>query len=739
MKKTFFAFLCMFLFMNIMSGQNGKYHARIHGHNGKNVFLDTPVTEIQDMHVENNELKTQTVNQLYSFDINSIDSLVFQWVDNDTTTMVKITYNGNNVEVENPYDSQGVTVHCDGADVSVSSTISSEVKYCISGATTSGKFNIESLSTPYILMRGVSITNPDGKAMNLACDNGILMELADGFDNYLTDGTGSDNKACLISDNDLTIQGNGNLTVTALAQHGIKVKGQLTMNGGNIIVTESASDALHLEELVTFGGSINVQSCGTDGIDCEKVIDIQGGNITVNSANDDCKGIKSDSLMFIRDGIINVTVSGDISKGIKVGKTLNISGGDITITASGTTVVNNMGSYYEPAYCSAIKVDEAIVISGGTFDINLPTSNKGGKGISCDGPITISGGIFDIETKGDGATYNYNSTTKDSYTSSCIKCDGELQILAGTFTCNSSGKGGKGINTDVAMILGVEGASDDDLIINVTTSGERITVSGGGGGGGGGWPPGGEGDYANPKAIKAGGNLTINSGTITVNCTQSQNEGGECFESKNILTINGGDITGYSKKDDVFNAANNITINGGHTWAKSDGNDGIDSNGTMNINGGFTISNGSGAPEEGFDCDNNQFKITGGIAIGTGGGTSNPTQNVCTQRSFKITTGNGYAIQIIGPDGNIVLTYQCPTLSGGGGGGGGGWPPGGGGGGGITMLFTDDLPTGQYTIKYGGTISGGTEWAGYFTGSTYSGGSSKTFNVSGMVTSVTAQ
>jgi hypothetical protein len=211
-----------------------------------------------------------------------------------------------------------------------------------------------------------------------------------------------------------------------------------------------------------------------------------------------------------------------------------------------------------------------------------------------------------------------------------------------------------------------------------------------------------------------------------------QNEGGECIESKAILTINGGNIEAYSKKDDAVNAAQNLTINGGIYYAHSDNNDGTDSNGTMFINGGFNISNGSRQPEEGFDCDWNQFKITGSTSIGTGGGTSDPTQNVCTQPSLKINTQPGYAIQILKSDGTVICTYQCPTFTGGGG---GGW------GNNMVMLFTDpQLQTGQsYTVKYGGTISGGDEWHGYYTGNvTYTGGQSVNVNVNSMYTTVNA-
>ena len=531
--------------------------------------------------------------------------------------------------------------------------------------------------------------------------------------------------------------GNGDLTIntTAESQRSIKVTQAFNMTGGTLNLNVTGNDCKGIKgdaDINISGGTVVVQVSGTGSHGISSDTDVVIGdsaNVTVVSSSQDGKCIKSDGTVHINGGTLNLTHSGDISKGITSTGNVTIASGNITITASGSTILENVNNQNVPAYCTAIKSDADINISGGTFHITLPTTNHGGKAISADGNLTINNGDFTITTQGNGASYTVSGSTKDAYTSSCLKCDGNMQILAGNLTLSSSGTGGKGINVGGALLIGQQGASNDDLILNVTTSGERITITQGGGG------PWGGGDYANPKGIKAQGNLTINSGNITVHCTQSQNEGGECIESKATLTINGGNIEAYSVKDDAVNAAQNLTINGGIYYAHSDANDGTDSNGTMFINGGLNISNGARSPEEGFDCDNNQFKITGSTSIGTGGGTSNPSTNVCTQPSLKINTQQGYAIQILKSDGTVICTYQCPTFTGGGG---GGWP---GGGNNMVMLFTDpQLQTGQsYIVKYNGNISGGTNWNGYYTGNvTYSGGQSTNVNVNSMVTTVNA-
>lgn len=671
-----------------IKAQDGEYHVRIHGQENKGIILDAPVSSIDSMFVNptaNNPIKVRTTNNLYSFDYSEVDSLTFPWVSTGTGDIVYITYNGTTVDIVNPYPSSEVIVTASEGKVSVTSISTQNITYCLSGDSNPGRFAIESAVTPTVMLNGVSLTNPTGKAMDLTCDNGVILQIADGTENILSDGTDSDKKAALMCNSDLLVQGNGTLNVTSLVKHPIKVKGICTINSGNFVITSDV---------------------------------------------DDVNGLSADSTLVINGGSFDINVSGDISKGIKCDDNMTINGGDFTIVAAGSTVLEVVNNQNVPSYCTAIKCDNDIIINGGTFSVTLPTSNQGGKSISADGNITITGGDFDILTQGAGAAYTVTGSTKDSYTSSCLKCDGNMEILGGNFLLRSTGAGGKGINSGGTMKIGLENASNDDLVLNVTTSGERITVEAGSGGG---WWPGGEGEYANPKAIKADSNLTINSGNITVNCTQTQNEGGECIESKAVLTINGGNIEAYSKKDDAVNASNQLILNSGTYYVHSDGNDGTDCNGTMQINGGFFISNGSRSPEEGFDCDNNQFKITGGTAIGTGGGTSTPTTNVCTQPSMKINTQQGYAIQILKSDGTVVCTYKCPTFTGGGGG------PGGGNS--MVMLFTDpQLQTGQtYTIKYNGTISGGTNWNGYYTGNvTYSGGSTTTATLNSMYTTVSA-
>ena len=650
MKKYLLIISLIFIGLSVKA-QDGEYHVRIHGQENKGIVLDAPVSSIDSMYVNPdavNPFKVRTANGLYSFSFAEVDSLTFPFIPASTGDIVYVNYNGTTAEVISPYPTTEVIVTASEAKVSITSLSSANITYILSGTANPGRFAIESNTTPTVILNGVNLTNPTGKAMDLTCEAGIILELADGTANTLADGTESDKKAALMCNNDVLVQGDGTLTVTGHVQHAVKVKGQFNMNSGNIVIASSVLDGIHTEGLLVQGGNITVQSCGDDGLTSELDGYINGGNITIISPTADINGISADSTLVVNGGEINITLtgadancikadkeltinggtfvlnhSGSVSKGIKSNSTITITDGDINITSSGATVITDN----DPSYCTAIKSDTDIIISGGNIDINLPASNNGGKGISCEGNMTISGNnTIHIETHGDGATYPASSPT-DTYSSSCLRAEGNMQILSGNITLTSTGKAGKGIkvgkkNGNTYTGTYTQGNADGTgPTLTISTSGAQV------GSGGGGWPPGpgGGGSSAtrsSAKAIKSGGIATIYGGTTTVHTSTN---GAEGLESKTQIYIEGGQHY-FKCKDDCINSSGKIFFNGGVTVCFSNGNDAVDSNAGQA--GAITIGNGvafayttQGSPEEGFDCDNNNYiRITGtGIGLSAGG------------------------------------------------------------------------------------------------------------------------
>lgn len=702
----------------------------LHVHKGNNVIFEKSIDQIDSIKFQGSNSIFNFNNDYMVFPVADIDSVTFS----DDTLLasndIYIIWNGDNVTIINPLAGAGVDITNSGAQVTVNVTSAiQDIVYHLSGTTSNGYFYMTPNKRFTLSLEGVNITNSVGPAIDILVDKKTNVILANNSQNYLTDGSGSTKKAALQSKSELVFNGSGSLTVNGLKRNGIHSDDYVQINSGNIVVASAIADGIHCDYFIMNGGSLNITASG-DGIDGDEgYVEINDGTILINTPAADSKSIKCDSTLSINGGLITINNSGNQSKGLKSKSLIDINGGTLSITASGNTVLESTTNGNDPAYCHAIACDSIINISGGNITLTLPSGNQGGKGIKADHAVNIYGGTLNISTAGNGVTYTVSGNTKDAYTSACIKSDGTLKVEGGRISCTSTGTGAKGISCEGDITIGKVGAVDSLIILNVTTSGAHLSISSSGGGG---WPGGGGGggDYANPKGIKATGNLTINSGIVTVNCTQST-EGGECLESKNILTINGGQTTAISNYDDGINAANRININGGTTYASSSNNDGIDCNGQIHITGGFTIAAASKTPEEALDCDNNTFSITGGTFIGThvnGNMFSSPTASQCTQHSLKYIGASNNAVQIVrDSDNTVILTFKIPTLSGSGG---GGWPGGGSSSGNACMTFTSpELTQGSYTLKYGGTITGGTEWHNYYTGATYSGGSNKSFTV----------
>ncbi len=457
------------------------------------------------------------------------------------------------------------------------------------------------------------------------------------------------------------------------------LKGTNTLVDGSSYATSSEDQKATLfaegPVIISGSGSLGLNGYYKHAICSDTYFALRSGTITVSSATTD--GIHANDYVNISGGTLNVSSTADAIE-CEAGN-VNITGGDITLS---TTKQKS----------DAINAEVDLYISGGT--ISCSVSGGGSKALKSSGNMSITGG--DIICTVSGAAY-YDSDDLDIASPAGINCDGSLEFSGATLSITSTGLAGKGISVDGTILI-------SSGTITVKTTGKQYTYS--------------STLDSSPKGIKADGNIVINGGTINV--TASGGEGSEGIESKNTITINAGtiEITSY---DDGINASSAIVINGGNIYSYASNNDGIDSNGTLTITGGLIISSGTTAPEEGFDCDQNTFKITGGILIGTGGATSTPTSSACTQRSI-VYSGSGTSGQYIclqDASNNQLLIYKIPrTYSQ------------------MTLLYSSSsLSTGTYTLLKGGTLSGGTDFHGYITDGTYSGGTqAASISVSSMVT-----
>lgn len=631
---------------------------------------------------------------------------------NTDTPIVTIVYDGEDATIVNPFAFEGVTVTKNGGDVVVNSTM--EVYYSVSGNTTNGSLKIYSDKDVKLNLENVNITNSDGSAINIQSKKAVLVSLAgtnnivDGSSYNTTDG--EDEKGCFFSEGAITITGDGTLNVIANKKHGICSDDYIDLQSGTINILSCASDGIRVNDYLTVnGGTITTRNIEGDGIDGDAgYIVINDGTIDMFVDIQDKKGIKCDGYMTINGGNFTIYMTADQAKAFSTKDNLTINGGIFNIVASGNVVLEADSLGYDPSYCTAFKADGDLLITSG--DITINHSGDAGKGFSIDGNGKITGGTINITVSGAGAVYTDANGEIDSYTATCIKVDGNLELLGGTFDLLSTGIGGKCISVDLDAIVGDE--TTGPVITAKTTGAKFVEVQGSNDD---------NTDYANPKVFKADNDMIINNGTLTLSSTQ---DGGEGLESKNIMTINGGEID-INTVDDCINASTSLVVNGGKIHCIATGNDAVDSNGTLIINGGLFVAVGSNAPEGGFDCDqSSNFTITGGTFVAFGGENTTPTAAKCSQPvvSYSATISQNTSVVFTDASGNHILTFTNPVNIRSG-----------------KMLVTSPKFTSgsSYTIYTGGTTTPGTTYHELVTDGSYTAGTqASTFTVSSMLTTI---
>ena len=698
---------------------------RIHRTDGVTLLTGITSTDSLKFSSDGSKLRVYLGQTIGTVALADIDSLTFGPQENEIT----VRY-GEKVAVTNPYAFQGVEISVDASGrVTVTATTDTELTYRLTGSGT-GAFKLYSVKKQTLVLDNLSITSPDGPALNIQSKKKTTIDLPEGTASSLTDaatytsnGT-EDMKGAIFSEGQIVFSGTGTLGVTGLYKHAICSDDYISLEGGTLNVLRAASDGIHANDYYTqTGGTLTIANTGGDGIESEGTLLISGGTVDATVGTADTKAVKSDSTMTIAGGTLAIKLNADQTKGLKSKCALHIDGGTLSLDCSGGVAVVDG----EPSYCTALKCDSVLYMTGG--NISITHTGASGKGLSADLDLNITGGTVTGAFSGNGQTYTNASGTSDTCNATGIKADGALNLLGGTIDLSCSGTGGKGISADGLLTIGTAESAPQ---ITVKTTGSKIggSTSGGTTGGWGGWQgPGGNrpgtgtstsGTGGNPKAIRGKRNVHVVNGHLILSTSA---DGGEGLESKQTLTIDGGTIEATTY-DDVLNAATAIVINGGNIYCYASGNDAIDSNGTITINGGQVLSCGATSPEEGFDCDQNTFLINGGVLVGLGGSTSTPSSSSaqCAAVYSGASGSQGTVYSVCASDGSHVLSVTIPRQYSS-----------------MTMLLSSPLISqgGTYTIKTGATLTGGDDFNGLATGGTLSGGvATKTFTASSKVTTV---
>lgn len=338
----------------------------------------------------------------------------------DNTQASQISLNVNSITAEG----NGVTINGSQAIITAAGT------YLISGSLVDGQIVVNSPDENLVrlILNGVDIHNSTTSAIYIADAEKTMIVLADGSSNLVSDATTyefakaeeDEPNAAIFSKSDLTIYGNGNLSVQGNFKDGITSKDGLIISSGRISVT--AID---------------------DGMRGKDYLVIKDGEISVNAGGD---GLKSDNtdesapgFVFIQTGLITITAGGDA---ISAESEVEIDGGEFTITSGGGASTYISGD----TSAKGIKGQTGVNITYGIFGINSADD-----AIHSNGDITINGGTYTLLTGDDG-----------------MHADSSLTINNGQININQSYEG---LESAVTTINGGD--------INIIASDDGINVAGG--------------------------------------------------------------------------------------------------------------------------------------------------------------------------------------------------------------------------------------------------------------------
>lgn len=467
---------------------------------------------------------TLTVNSdVYTIsDITSMQVVSSSSATTDANT-VNIIYNGSTATVTMASNvTSYVTANVSGAHVDITQTNTDavdgdEITYVLSGSTSDGSFTLGGSYKCTVSLAGLTLTNPNGAAINITNNKRIQISAKNGTENTLTDGSNGSQKACLYSKGQIQLQGKGTLNVVGNTKHAIKSGDYVTVKNLTLNITKAVGDGISCEEYFQMkSGTVTINGVGDDGIQCDL-----GGTTSTGETTD--HEDEDSGNVYLEGGTLNINVTAAAAKGIKADGDMKISDGEITVSTTGSAAWDSDDS--EVKACAAMSADGNMTISGGT--LTLSSSGCGGKAISVDGTLTISGGVTTATTTGQIAYCSSTSNTTIRTTTSsstterladvlkaspkAIKADGAMTISGGTTYAKASYHEAVETKSTLDVTGGVIYAYSTDDAIN---SASTMTLSGGY-----------VGAYSTGNdAIDSNGNLYIKGATVFAYTTKSSPE-----------------------------------------------------------------------------------------------------------------------------------------------------------------------------------------------------------------------
>ena len=384
------------------------------------------------------------------------------------------------IDLANPAAADGVNVN------NGTITITADGTYRLSGEY-NGQVKIEAgkSDTVRLVLDNAKITNSTGAAINVVSAAEAIIYTAAGTTNTVADeanytATGDDDPdAAIYSTANLTLTGEGSLSVKGAYEEGIHTTGGLVIASGTLEVNAANTGIKGKDYVDITGGIVNV-TAAQDGIKSTNTDDeslgftrLSAGSVTVSAGDD---GLKAPHTLEISGGTLNIEKS---NEGIEA-QYINILDGDVTVnstddginaslkdsssdtssdTTSGTAITGQQTQQNQNGQTQQAPAGGGAAPGGSQGSTgqnqNMPqpptdgTMPGGGGGTFevVDAAINISGGTVTVNAEGDGidsngtATFSGGTVTVNGPAAggnNALDSNGDLLLNGGTVTAGST-------------------------------------------------------------------------------------------------------------------------------------------------------------------------------------------------------------------------------------------------------------------------------------------------------------
>jgi hypothetical protein len=406
-------------------------------------------------------------------------------------------------------DSYGY-VSVNGNKVTVNNTGEEVLIYELTGSTSNGCLKLYGAKKQAIVLNGVSITNPDGAAINNQNKKRTYVVVAG--ENTLSDGASAaytkendeDHKAVFFSEAQLVFSGSGLLTVNALNAQGkagitsddyIRVMDSPTIK---VVAGSSAGNGVKGKDYVRLSNGslkVSISAAMAKGISTDDYVLVEGGTHTVTSTGgvaydeEDAEYtgtacVKADNYFAMTGGALTLKNSGNGGKGLRAGsydfdETTHavadsyISGGTLSVIVTGREVNDVSAKGVKIGWVTKNGSGERATVTGNAGNLvisggSVSVSASNGEGLEVKGNLTIDG----------GETY-VTSTSDDA-----INAQGDIAVSGGFVYCMSSGNdaidsnGNTNLSGGYVMAICTKGAPEVAIDAN-TEGGKKLYINSG--------------------------------------------------------------------------------------------------------------------------------------------------------------------------------------------------------------------------------------------------------------------